>query len=417
MHKLSPAQIHLVAICTLAGLSVAAHAQSTRFIRLNAAPGGPFISDALGVSQDGRYVVGTGSGEAMLWSLDGGFVNVGNPNFDEYGQGSTATAVSSSGTVVGYVTDNEGNGNYRPWRWTAGDGFSELDSTTIAAARGVSADGNVIIGDRVNGLLETVGFVFSDDTGFIDLSGTQSIAFGVSADGLSVGGIFGNSLGPSQPLLWTSDTGNILLGDLPNGIGSAGGNAISADGQVVVGFARTGPLTFEAGRFTRDGNLGLGHLPNSVRSSAFASSGDGSIIGGNSITGSPTGASQDNAFLWFAGAPAGSPCAAMKDLKSLLQTRYRFDLTGYRLRIVNGISADGRVVIGTLQRPDMNLEGFVVIFGCAADFNNDGVLDFFDYLDFVQDFSTGLCNADYNNDGVVDFFDYLDFVAAFASGC
>ena len=407
----------LVALLTLTGIAAATHAQSTRFIRLNSGSSGPFISDALGVSQDGRYVVGVGSGEAMLWSLDGGFVNVGNPQFDEYGQGSTATAVSSSGTVVGYVTDNEGNGNYRPWRWTAGGGFSELDPTTIAAARGVSADGSVIIGDRVNGLFATVGFSFSESTGFTDITATQSIAFGVSADGQTVGGIFGNSIGPSQPLMWTSESGVTLLGDLPNGIGSAGGNTISADGTVVAGFARTGPLTFEAGRFTRDGNLGLGHLPNSVRSSAFASSGDGNLIGGNCITGSPTGASQDNAFLWFAGAPAGSPCAAMKDLKSLLQNRYRFDLTGYKLRIVNGISADGRVVVGTLQRPDQNLEGFVVIFGCAADFNNDGGLDFFDYLDFVQDFSTGTCNADYNNDGVIDFFDYLDFVAAFSSGC
>ncbi len=411
-----PARLCVAAFTTLAGLSISAHAQSTQFIRLGTGPG-PTISDALGVSQDGRYVVGSGSGGAMMWSLDSGVVTVGNPNFDEYGQGPTATAVSSSGTVVGYVTDNEGNGNYRPWSWTSGGGFLSLDETTIAAARGISADGSVIVGDRVNGLLATVGFSYSESTGFVDITATQSIAFGVSGNGETVGGIFGNSIGPSQPMMWTAESGITLLGDLPNGIGSAGGNAISADGNVVVGFARTGALTFEAGRFTRDGNLGLGHLPNSVRSSAFASSADGNLIGGNCITGSPTGASQDNAFLWFAGAPAGSPCAAMKDLKSLLQTRYRFDLTGYKLRIVNGISADGRVVVGTLQRPDFNLEGFVVIFGCAADFNNDGVSDLFDYLDFVQDFAAGLCNADFNNDGIVDFFDYLDFVAEFSTGC
>jgi uncharacterized membrane protein len=407
---------HLAALLALAGIAASTHAQSTRLIRLGTGPG-PTISDALGVSQDGNYVVGTGSGGAMMWSLSGGVVTIGNPNFDEYGQGPTATAVSSSGTVVGYVTDNEGNGNYRPWSWTSGGGFAALDESTIAAARGVSADGSVIIGDRVNGLLATVGFSFSESTGFTDITATQSIAFGVSADGVTVGGIFGNSIGPSQPLMWTSEAGVTLLGDLPNGIGSAGGNAISADGNVVVGFARTGALSFEAGRFTRDGNIGLGHLPNSVRSSAFAASGDGNIIGGNCITGSPTGASQDNAFLWFASAPTGNPCGGMKDLKALLQTRYRIDLTGFKLRIVNGISADGRVVVGTLQRPDQNLEGFVVIFGCTADYNNDGVVDFFDYLDFVQDFSTLSCNADFNNDGVIDFFDYLDFVAAFSSGC
>jgi arabinogalactan endo-1,4-beta-galactosidase len=54
---------------------------------------------------------------------------------------------------------------------------------------------------------------------------------------------------------------------------------------------------------------------------------------------------------------------------------------------------------------------------CAGDFNLDGTLDFFDYLDFVVEFSTGTTAADFNADGVVDFFDYLDFVAGFSAGC
>ena len=54
---------------------------------------------------------------------------------------------------------------------------------------------------------------------------------------------------------------------------------------------------------------------------------------------------------------------------------------------------------------------------CAGDFNNDGGVDFFDYLDFVDAFSTNAANADFNNDGSIDFFDYLDFVDAFTLGC
>ena len=54
---------------------------------------------------------------------------------------------------------------------------------------------------------------------------------------------------------------------------------------------------------------------------------------------------------------------------------------------------------------------------CAADFNRDGQVDFFDYLDFVQAFSNEDPFADFNGDGQVDFFDYLDFVASFALGC
>ncbi len=55
--------------------------------------------------------------------------------------------------------------------------------------------------------------------------------------------------------------------------------------------------------------------------------------------------------------------------------------------------------------------------GCYADINGDGVLDFFDYLDFVDRFSIGSLAADFNEDGIVDFFDYLDFVDRFSQGC
>ncbi len=55
--------------------------------------------------------------------------------------------------------------------------------------------------------------------------------------------------------------------------------------------------------------------------------------------------------------------------------------------------------------------------GCPADFNADCTVDFFDYLDFVDAFSTGLSRADFNLDQVIDFFDYLDFVDAFSTGC
>ncbi len=54
---------------------------------------------------------------------------------------------------------------------------------------------------------------------------------------------------------------------------------------------------------------------------------------------------------------------------------------------------------------------------CPSDFNDDGVVDLFDYLDFVAAFAAEDPGADFNADTVIDFFDYLDFVAAFSSGC
>ena len=54
---------------------------------------------------------------------------------------------------------------------------------------------------------------------------------------------------------------------------------------------------------------------------------------------------------------------------------------------------------------------------CLPDFNHDGELDLFDYLDFVSFFSTANPSADFNGDTVVDLFDYLDFVDLFSMGC
>jgi glycosidase len=54
---------------------------------------------------------------------------------------------------------------------------------------------------------------------------------------------------------------------------------------------------------------------------------------------------------------------------------------------------------------------------CAADFNDDGSVDFFDYLDFASAFDAEDPAADFNHDETVDFFDYLDFVQAFDAGC
>ena len=62
-----------------------------------------------------------------------------------------------------------------------------------------------------------------------------------------------------------------------------------------------------------------------------------------------------------------------------------------------------------------------VLHGCAADFNADGFVDFFDFNDFVSCFEGDACppgkTADFNNDGFADFFDFNDFVDAFEKGC
>lgn len=54
---------------------------------------------------------------------------------------------------------------------------------------------------------------------------------------------------------------------------------------------------------------------------------------------------------------------------------------------------------------------------CPIDFNNDGVLDFFDVSAFLTHFNSHNAQADMNNDGVWDFFDVSAFLALFSAGC
>lgn len=71
----------------------------------------------------------------------------------------------------------------------------------------------------------------------------------------------------------------------------------------------------------------------------------------------------------------------------------------------------------TVALSTSNLAAHVHTRPCPADFDHDGVLDFFDYLDFVSAFASQTSASDFNQDGIVDFFDYLDFVQAFSIGC
>jgi hypothetical protein len=95
-----------------------------------------------------------------------------------------------------------------------------------------------------------------------------------------------------------------------------------------------------------------------------------------------------------------------------------FNFGGTNIQAISGpidINSRNQIVFcGILSNGSI---GMFTVSPCAADFNGDGILDFFDYLDFVAAFSSNDPSADFNGDGVIDFFDYLDFVAAFAEGC
>ncbi|MCC6678612.1 MAG: hypothetical protein IT436_15875 [Phycisphaerales bacterium] len=59
----------------------------------------------------------------------------------------------------------------------------------------------------------------------------------------------------------------------------------------------------------------------------------------------------------------------------------------------------------------------MTVSGCPVDFNGDGVIDFSDYLEFLNLFDALDPRADLNGDGVIDFADYLEFLNHYDAGC
>lgn len=75
---------------------------------------------------------------------------------------------------------------------------------------------------------------------------------------------------------------------------------------------------------------------------------------------------------------------------------------------------------------NLNDAGNFVALRCFADYNDDGLDDILDFLDFLQDFSDcdqspapcgSLGDPDLNGDDLIDILDFLDFLQYFSEGC
>ncbi|MCC6675925.1 MAG: VCBS repeat-containing protein [Phycisphaerales bacterium] len=54
---------------------------------------------------------------------------------------------------------------------------------------------------------------------------------------------------------------------------------------------------------------------------------------------------------------------------------------------------------------------------CPADLTGDGIVDFADYLEFLNRYDALDPSVDFNGDGLVDFADYLEFLNLYEQGC
>jgi probable HAF family extracellular repeat protein len=218
-----------------------------------------------------------------------------------------------------------------PFRWTASGGMQYLDAlyNDRSEARGVSANGAVVVG------------------------------------------------GPWRAFRWTPATGMQDLGHLGGSYSVAYG--VSANGAVVVGGANNARYERRAFRWTASGGMqDLGHLGGSY-SEAYGVSADGSVVVGWAYN----AAGQRRAFRWT---------ASVGDMENLYATYGNLLTPGSVLEVARAISPDGRYIVGWgINAATGRREAFLLDTGrgrprCNGDVNGDGRVDDADLLEVLFNF-------------------------------
>lgn len=291
--------------------------QAAEFMGLGHLDGGGYRwsgSRAYDVSADGSVVVGqsnsdmdfpslTVSGEPFRWTVAGGMESLGSISGGAFEGG--ANAVSADGSViVGYDYSDP---RYHAFRWTARDGRQILrlppDSPYESqSAYSVSADGGVIVGNS-----------------FIPYFDDEYAAF-----------------------RWTAQTGTARI---PHTGGTSAG-AVSADGEVVVGQIYPISLRYAAA-WTEEGDWNQLRLKDPVMA-WIVDDGWTLLEAGASLTES----------LASAASADGNVIVGIYDYTSVYPTALRWTASGDLdfltdpdsdvFSHANDVSADGRVVVGTL---------------------------------------------------------------------
>jgi probable HAF family extracellular repeat protein len=200
-------------------------------------PGGDW-SDASGVSADGSVVVGTSDstlgtqGEAFRWTEAGGMVGLGDMTGGAFV--SQGLGVSDDGSIV--VGMGWSSSGYEAFRWTEAGGMVGLGDLSGGSfyswAHGISADGSTIVGESES-TLGTEAFRWTQSSSMVGLglmAGGEhgSSAYDASADGSVIVG-FGHFGGHFEAFRWTESGGMQSLGE---GVAYA----VSADGSVEAGY-------------------------------------------------------------------------------------------------------------------------------------------------------------------------------------
>lgn len=394
-----------------------------QFIRLGFLDGTSLESYAWGVSADGTTVVGESSSlasgsqtQAFRWT-GGVMQGLGALNPENFA--SVANACSADGgVVVGFSRYTTGVA-FQAFRAPAsgigpGDGLGDLPGgALISNALACSADGSIVVGFGT-GAGGRQAFRYNATTGqMVAIGGPGTTAYGVSADGTVA---VGQSLSTVEAILWTTDaqgnTSATVLPDLPGGLVGAEAWGVSHNGMIVVGDSESAN-GLEACYWAQGQVFPLGDLPGGVfSSSALASSMDGQVIVGY-------GSSASSGFL---GEAVYWDHHGVNSIMDQLVAA-GIDLQGFDLLVANGVSADGRVIVGNGTNGQGRPEAWMVILPahveCPFDLNADGILDPDDLADFIAGYfmDPPAPFTDWDGNTIIDPDDLADYIAGYFLGC
>lgn len=344
-------------------LSAAARLQIGTYVFSEIALPGSSATTVSGMSSDGTVVCGTSDGRAFIWTAEAGLKDLGLP-VDATASAAAGVGVSADRTIIAAVNATTPAG-VKAMRWDgAVDGsgtFSVLPRMDVSqewTARALGTDGNEvwIAGSSING-----GEGDGREAGFYRQSTNQTIStplpsnghdhsdfLAVSDDGMLAGqyqySIAAPTAGPRNPFIYTRKGAAVAMNTLVGGPSTsyeAVAKAISRNGLVQGGWSQhlqgsikpvlwTDPVTLATLPFATGGD-------NDNCGEVLVLSGDGSIAAGSSYyKGTTTGPVE--AFIWDA-------AHGTRFVASVLAAQ-GFDLTGWTLQSVTGMSADGASLCG-----------------------------------------------------------------------
>jgi len=311
-------------------------------------------TQATGISGDGSIVVGTYyGGGGFYWTADTGVVPIG---------GNAVLGISADGsTIVGWAYDEMRIENAAYWQWDGS--WTLLGSFTpdsppcgqqLSSGFGVNGDGSVIVGLAWDGppqCADAHGFRWDAECGMADLgsivSTRASRANAISADGQMIVGWSDQATRFRQGARWV-DGGWHWLDGPENPVGEA--LAVNFDGSIIVGYG-CGSANQYAWRWTEETGVECvqGTLADPYQTFMLAVSDDGQVIGGAVA---PDFDPNRKALLWLNGEPV--------DLLDYLVQQGVAEVQGWSLNSVTAVSSDGHTIAGWGISPAQRVSGFVV---------------------------------------------------------